>query len=272
MLGERRGALLGDAIGKDALVVAQKHRTTRASAHRHAIFTAQLRRHAVERGKVGALLAHGLVRERAGALLDDKAHQDVLVVGHVHEPLQGHDAAFVQLDVAVHGEKRRDDVGEAHATPQASAERGAVAELDAHDILERRLDGAAGIGVKAGVGFHLAQGDHGADAELLVGLLDGIQAQIAQVDGGAKGMVAHLHPHHAGHHAIALLLVQLPSLLQALRANVFLKGNNGAPRCLRFIETYILYCGRGILRKPRTPNPTDRPSNLQRRTDHDQPR
>ena len=134
----------------------------------------------------------------------------------------------MQLDVAVHGKKRRNDVGEAHTTPQASAQRGAVAELHAHDILERRLDGAAGIGVKTGVGFHLAQGDHGADAELLVGLLDGVQAQIAQVDGGAERMVAHLQPHHARHHAIALLLVQLPSLLQALRALIFLKGNNDA--------------------------------------------
>lgn len=92
----------------------------------------------------------------------------------------------MQLDVAVHGKKRRNDVGEAHATPQATAERGAVAELHAHDILKCCLDGSAGIGVKAGMGFHLAQGDHGADAELLVGLLDGVQAQIAQVDGGAK--------------------------------------------------------------------------------------
>ena len=228
MLGERRGACLGDAVGKDAPVIAQKRSTTRTRAHRHAVFVAHLRRHAVERGKVGALLAHGLVREGAGALLDDKAHQNVLIVGHVHEPLQGHDAAFVQLDVAVHGKKRRDDVGKAHATPQASAERGAVTELHAHDVLERRLDGAAGIGVKAGVGFHLTQGYHGADAELLVGLLDGVQAPIAQVNGGAEGMVAHLQPHHARHHAIALLLVQLPSLLQALRANIFLKGNNGA--------------------------------------------
>ena len=177
MLGERRGACLADAVGKDVLVVAQKHGTTRASAHRHAVFVAQLRRHAVEREKVGALLAHGPVRERAGALLDDEAHEDVLVVGHVHKPFQRHDAAFVQLDVAVHGKKCRDDVGEAHATPQASAGRSAVAELHANDVLERRLDGAAGIGVKAGVGFHLAQGGHGADAEFLVGLLDSVPYQ-----------------------------------------------------------------------------------------------
>ena len=77
------------------------------------------------------------------------------------------------------------------------------------------------------MGFHLAQGDHGADAELLVGLLDGVQAQIAQVDGGAQRAPAHLEPHHAGHDAVASLLIKLPSLFQGLRAHVFLEGNNG---------------------------------------------
>ena len=74
--------------------------------------------------------------------------------------------------------------------------------------------------------FHLAQGRHGADAKLAFGLLDRIQTQIAKIDGGAEGMGAHLQPHHAPDHAVALLLIELPRLFQALRAHVFLEGNN----------------------------------------------
>ena len=74
--------------------------------------------------------------------------------------------------------------------------------------------------------FHLAQGDHGSNAEFLVGLFDFVQAQIAQVDGRAEGVVAHLHPHGAGDDAVALFLVELPGLFEALRALVFLEGNN----------------------------------------------
>ena len=74
--------------------------------------------------------------------------------------------------------------------------------------------------------FHLAQGRHGADAELAFGLLDRIQTQIAKIDGSAEGMGAHLQPHHAPDHAVALLLIEFPRLFQALRAHVFLEGNN----------------------------------------------
>ena len=74
--------------------------------------------------------------------------------------------------------------------------------------------------------LHLTQGCHGADAELVFGLLDRIQAQIAKVDGRVEGMRAHLQPHHARNHAVALLLIEPPSLFQALRAHVFLEGNN----------------------------------------------
>ena len=74
--------------------------------------------------------------------------------------------------------------------------------------------------------LHLAQGRHSADAELVFGLLDRIQTKIAKVDGRVEGMGAHLQPHHAPDHAVTLLLIELPRLFQALRAHVFLEGNN----------------------------------------------
>ena len=74
--------------------------------------------------------------------------------------------------------------------------------------------------------LHLAQGGHGANAEFLVGFFDLVEAQIAQIDGGAEGVGAHFHPHGAGHDAVVLFLVELPGFVEGLRALVFLEGNN----------------------------------------------
>ena len=75
---------------------------------------------------------------------------------------------------------------------------------------------------QAGMLFQLAQRDHGADRKLPGVLLDGIQSQPAQVDGGAHGVACHLQPKHTAQHTGVPLLVQLPCLFQAFRLHIVL--------------------------------------------------
>ncbi len=105
VVGERRSAFLGDTASENAPLIAKKHRTRRAGTHDDAVLLPHLGRCAIERGQVGSLLAHRLVGEGAGALLDDQTDEDVVVVGHAHKLLQGHDAALEKLNGAVHGKE-----------------------------------------------------------------------------------------------------------------------------------------------------------------------
>ncbi len=127
---------------------------------------------------------------------------------------------FVEFDVTIHGKENREDVGKAHAAPQASAERCAVAELHAHDVFEGGFHRTAGIGGEAWMLLHLAQGDHGANAKFLVGFFDLVETQIAQIDGGAEGgcpfSSTWCRPRCG-----CVFLVELPGFVEGLRALVF---------------------------------------------------
>ena len=91
----------------------------------------------------------------------------------------------------------RNTVREAEAPPQAAAQGGKIAELHPHDVLDCVLNRILGVLVQPRMLLQLAQGDHGADGEALLGFLDGVKPQAAEVDGGLHGAPSHFQPQHS---------------------------------------------------------------------------
>ena len=55
--------------------------------------------------------------------------------------------------------------------------------------------------------FQIAQGHHGADGETVLVLFDGVQAQLAQVDGGVDHAAAQTKPEHTAQNTAAFILI-----------------------------------------------------------------
>ena len=72
--------------------------------------------------------------------------------------------------------------------------------------------------------FKDAQRHHGADDELLIRFLNGVQPQIAKIDGRMYGAVSQPQPQHTADNAVLFLLIQRIRLFQALCANIILDG------------------------------------------------
>ena len=95
-------------------------------------------------------------------------------------------------------------VRKAEPAPDAAAHTWPCSGTEPHNVLDRPGGHSVGVGVEAGMLFDLAQGHHGADGELILGLLDGVQPQTAQVDGGADI-------------AVFIFIQSMPPRMRALR-------------------------------------------------------
>ena len=96
-----------------------------------------------------------------------------------------------------------------------------------------------------GVQLQLPQGDHGPDGELLLRLLDGIQPQTGQINGGADVDLFHLEPDHAADDPIVSLLVELPGFLEAFGPFVFPDRHH--TQYLSFFDCYFYFITKSLI-------------------------
>ena len=159
---------------------------------------------------------------------------------HGEEVCKRHQAALVELHLAVHGKEHRQHIGEAEAPPQAAAQSGKIAELHPHNVLDCLLNCILGIPVQPRMLLQLAQGDHGTDGEALLGFFDGVKPQAAEVDGGLHGAPSHFQPQHSAEDSAAALLVQRPRFLQTLRPDIVFDGKHMVLLCIRaFVPIFL---------------------------------
>ena len=111
---------------------------------------------------------------------------------------------------------------EAETAEDAPPPRGQVPELHPHDVAHALGHGPLGQPVQAGVELQLPQGHHGPQPVLGVGLLNLVQPQAGQVDGGVHAVSLHLQPKHAAQNHIVFLLTERVGLLQAPGSDVIL--------------------------------------------------
>lgn len=106
--------------------------------------------------EIGRGLAHGLVA-RAVIVLDDHDVLDhVAHIAHVHELRERHAAGARQLNIGIEREKGGENVREAKAAVDASANRGGIAQLHAHDIVDGKLKDIVDERVELGMALELA--------------------------------------------------------------------------------------------------------------------
>ena len=135
-------------------------------------------------------------------VLDHVAH-----VAHVHELGERHAAGARQLNIGIERQKGREHVREAKATVDAAAHRGGIAQLHAHDIVDGELKDMVDKRVKLGMALELAQGAHGADAKLGLGLLDMIESTGRKVNRRRHATRAQAHPDAAAHNLVVAVLL-----------------------------------------------------------------
>ena len=74
--------------------------------------------------------------------------------------------------------------------------------------------------------LQVPEGHHSADGKRILILFNGIQPQIAQVDGGTHAALAQPQPQHSAEDTVLPLLIQGPRLFQTLGPDIFLYGNH----------------------------------------------
>ena len=84
-------------------------------------------------------------------VLDHVAH-----IAHVHELRERHAAGARQLNIGIEREKGGENVREAKAAVDASANRGGIAQLHAHDIVDGKLKDIVDERVELGMALELA--------------------------------------------------------------------------------------------------------------------
>ena len=221
-VGESFGALRRHAAAQQALLVPQDDGLHGPGTDGEAVLAVYDAGCTGEGGEVGAAVAHGFVGAAAGGLFHNETHQDVTVLLHLCELLQRDHAALVQFYVSIHGQEHRQHVGKAEAAEDAAAHGGHIAELNAYDVFHGPADGSLRIFIQGGVLLQCPQGNHSADGKFFGGFLNGIQPQVAQVDGGGDGDAAHFQPQHAAENAVSSVLVQVIGLVKALDPHVIL--------------------------------------------------
>ena len=177
--------------------------------------------------EVSTLVAHGLVNELSRGFLHNQAYQDVIIVLGSSKLLQGNQAALVQFYAAVHSQQLGQHIRKAKPAPDAAAHRGQIPELNSHNVPNRSCHSPLGILIQPRVQLQLPQGHHGADGKLLFGFFNGVQPQVAQVNGGLDAALAHLHPKHSADDSVSPALVQLIGLFQALNPNIVAYVHHG---------------------------------------------
>ena len=140
-------------------------------------------------------------------LNDHHVLDHVTHVAHVHKLGKRHAAGARQLNIRIERQERREHVREAKATIDAAAHRGGVTQLHAHDIVDSELKDMVDKCVELGMTLELAQGAHGTDAKLGLGLLDLIESAGRKVNRRRHATRAQAHPDAAAHNLVVAVLL-----------------------------------------------------------------
>ena len=194
-------------VGKAARLALQQGRVQRAGAHGDVPGVVPPGGGNVERGEVGRSLAHGLVACAIVVLNDHHVLDHVTHVAHVHELDKRHATGARQLNIGIEREKGGENVREAKATVDAAAHRGGIAQLHAHDIVDGELKDMVDKRVELGMALELAQGTHGTDAKLGLGLLDLIESAGRKVNRRRHATRTKAHPDAAAHNLVVAVLL-----------------------------------------------------------------
>ena len=135
-------------------------------------------------------------------MLDHVAH-----IAHVHELGERHAAGTRQLNIRIERQERREHVREAKAAVNAAAYRGGVAQLHTHDVMDGELKDIVDKRVELGMTLELAQGAHGTDAKLGLGLLDLIQSAGRKVNRRRHATRTQAHPDATAHNLVVAVLL-----------------------------------------------------------------
>ena len=135
-------------------------------------------------------------------VLDHVAH-----VTHVHELGERHATGARQLNIRIEREEGGEHVREAKAAVDAAANRGGVAQLHAHDIVDRKLKDMVDKRVEPSMALELAQRAHGTDAKLGLGLLDLIESAGRKVNRRRHATRTQAHPDAAAHNLVVAVLL-----------------------------------------------------------------
>ncbi len=216
-------AVLGDALREDALFVREHGCGHGACANDASIFPVQRGKRHGQHGEIGRNVALRQVHDPPRCLRHDHLGEDVARRARQRRKIcQRHLARVVQRDPRIQRKEQSQHIGKAEPAPQAAAERRAVAELHADDVLDRFLHGALREFCESLVQLERAQRHHRADAVFGIGFLNFVQSQIAQVDRRADLPLVHLEPQHAAQHHIIFLLTKRVSLVQTLRPYILI--------------------------------------------------
>ena len=135
-------------------------------------------------------------------VLDHVAH-----VAHVDELGERHAAGARQLNIRIERQEQREHIGKAEPAIDAAAHRGGVTQLHAHDIVDGELKDMVDKCVELGMALELAQGTHGTDAKLGLGLLDLIEPAGRKVNRRRHATRTQAHPDAAAHNLVVTVLL-----------------------------------------------------------------
>lgn len=136
-------------------------------------------------------------------VLDHVAH-----VTHVHELGERHAAGTRQLNIGIEREEGGEHIREAKAAVNAATHRGGIAQLHAHNVVDGKLKHIVDERVELGMALELAQGAHGTDAKLGLGLLDLIESAGRKVNRRRHVTRSQAHPDAAAHNLVVAVLLQ----------------------------------------------------------------
>ena len=136
-------------------------------------------------------------------VLDHVAH-----IAHIHELSERHAAGARQLNIRIERQKGRKHVREAKAAVDATAHRGGIAQLHAHDVVDGELKDIVDKHVEPGMALELAQGAHGTDAKLGLGLLDLIESASRKVNRRRHTTRTQAHPDATAHNLVVAVFLQ----------------------------------------------------------------
>ncbi len=135
-------------------------------------------------------------------VLDHVAH-----VTHVDELGERHAAGARQLNIRIERQKGREHVRKTKAAVDAAAHRGGIAQLHAHDVVDGELKDIVDKRVEPSMTLELAQGAHGTDAKLGLGLLDLIESAGRKVNRRRHATRTQAHPDAAAHNLVVAVLL-----------------------------------------------------------------
>lgn len=140
-------------------------------------------------------------------LNDHDVLDHVTHVAHVHELGERHAAGTRQLNIRIERQKCREHVRKTKATVNAAAHRGGVAQLHAHDIVDGKLKDMVDKRVEPDMALELAQGTHGTDAKLGLGLLNLIESAGRKVNRRRHATRTQAHPNATAHNLVVAVLL-----------------------------------------------------------------